>query len=49
MTTEEKTIKYFSTLSESQLEKLYQLFRLDFEIFSNSVYPFVLNPNNNKI
>ena len=49
ITTEEKTIKYFSTLSESQLEKSYQLFRLDIEIFSYSVYSFVLNPNNNKI
>ena len=49
ITTEEKTIKYFSTLSETQLEKLYQLFRLDFEIFGYSVYPFVLHPNYNKI
>ena len=48
-TTEEKTIKYFSTLSEAQLDKLYQLFRLDFEIFGYSVYPFVINQNHNKI
>ena len=48
-TTEEKTINYFSTLSETQLDKLYQLFRLDFEIFGYSVYPFVLNQNYNKI
>ena len=49
ITTEEKTIKHFSTLSETQLEKLYQLFQLDFEIFGYSVYPFVLNPNHNKV
>ena len=49
VTTEVKAIKYFATLSESQYEKLYQLFRLDFEIFGYSVYPFVLNPNHNKI
>ena len=48
-TTEEKTIKYFSSLSETQLDKLYKLFRLDFEIFGYSVYPFVLNSNYNKI
>ena len=47
--TEEKTIKYFSTLSKTQLYKLYQLFRLDFEIFGYSVYPFVLDPNYNKV
>ena len=48
-TTEEKTIRYFSLLSETQLDKLYKLFRLDFEIFGYSVYPFVLNSNYNKI
>ena len=47
--TEEKTIKYFSTLNKTQLYKLYELFRLDFEIFGYSVYPFVLDPNYNKV
>ena len=45
----EKYIKYIPTLSETQLEKLYQWFRLDFEIFDYSVYPIVLNQNCNTI
>ena len=48
-TTEEKTIRYFSTLNSTQLNYLYHLYQMDFEIFGYSVYPFVLNPNYNRI
>ena len=48
-TTEEKTIKYFSTLNSTQLYKLYNLYRMDFEIFGYHVYPFVLDSNHNNI
>ena len=48
-TTEEKTIRYFLTLNSTQLNYLYHLYQMDFEIFGYSVYPFVLDPNYNKI
>ena len=47
--TEIKTMEYFATLSSTQLNNLYTLFQMDFEIFGYSVYPFVLDPNYNKI
>ena len=48
-TTEEKAMKYFSTLNSTQLYKLYNLYRMDFEIFGYHVYPFVLDGNHNNI
>ena len=41
LTTEEKTVEYFSTLNSSQLEKLYLMFETDFEMFGYSIYPYV--------
>ena len=40
-TTEEKANKYFSTLNSTQLDNLYELYQLDFELFDYSVYPYV--------
>lgn len=41
LTTEEKTVEYFSTLNSSQLEKLYLMFETDFIMFGYSIYPYV--------
>ena len=41
LTTEEKTVKYFSTLNSSQLENLYLMFETDFKMFGYYIYPYV--------
>ena len=41
LTTEEKTVEYFSTLNSSQLEQLYLMFETDFKMFGYSIYPYV--------
>ena len=49
LTTEDKTIQLFSKLSKTQLEKLYNLYKMDFEVFGYHVYPFVPDPSYNNI
>ena len=49
ITTEEKTMKYFSTLNSTQVENLYKMYHADFEMFGYSVYPFVIESKYNKI
>ena len=49
ISTEEKTIKYFSTLNSTQLENLFKMFDADFELFGYSVYPFVTETKHNNI
>ena len=44
LTTEDKTIELFSKLNKTQLDKLYNLYKMDFEVFGYHVYPFVLDP-----
>ena len=41
LTTEEKTVKYFSTLNSSQLENLYLMFETDLKMFGYYIYPYV--------
>ena len=41
LTTEEKTVNYFSTLNSSQLENLYLMFETDLKMFGYNIYPYV--------
>jgi hypothetical protein len=38
---EEKTINYFSMLNSKQLDGLYNMYQIDFELFGYSEYPYV--------
>ena len=38
---EEKTMKYFSMLDLKQLDGLYNMYQIDFELFGYSEYPYV--------
>ena len=46
-----KTIKYFSMLTVNQLQALYRMYQIDFEIFGYSQHPYVklpyVKPNSN--
>lgn len=42
---DKKVIDYFSQLSATQLDNLYDMYRLDFEMFGYSVHPFVKSNN----
>ena len=50
-TKKEKTIKYFSMLTFNQLQELYRMYQIDFEIFGYSQHPYVklpyVKPNRN--
>ena len=39
----EKVIRYFSMLNSTQLNRLYRMYQIDFELFNYSVYPYVKN------
>ena len=44
LTTEDETTELFSKLNKTQLDKLYNLYKMDFEVFGYHVHPFVLDP-----
>ena len=41
----EKALDYFSMLNSSQLQGLYDMYKIDFKIFGYSEYPYVKHNN----